>query len=147
MHFCLNNRFSTTYFYFSSPISVPFTNVKKVTVFWLRYNWNVTLYLFQLYNLMTQYLYIMQNDHHSKCSQRPSPQLLFFFLWRELLRSTLFSLYCLLINAQCPECPEYVKPCTALGTHIKVQRLHSQDVHFWGCSSFSIDFIIDKKLG
>lgn len=32
VHFYLNNRFSTIYFYFSSPISLPFTNVKETTV-------------------------------------------------------------------------------------------------------------------
>ena len=37
-------------------------------LFVFRYNWHVALYSFQVYNIMIWYLYILQNDHHSKSS-------------------------------------------------------------------------------
>lgn len=42
-------------------------------IFLLRYNWPMTLYWFQVDNILIQYLYMWQNDHHSKSSSHPSP--------------------------------------------------------------------------
>ena len=36
--------------------------------FFGRYKWHITLYHFQVYNIMIQYLYILWNYHHSKSS-------------------------------------------------------------------------------
>ena len=52
-----------------------------VDFFKLRYNWHISLYLFQVYHIMIWYLYRLQNDHHSKSRYHPSPsKVTYFFL-------------------------------------------------------------------
>ena len=42
------------------------TVILLVCLFSLEYSWHTELYSFHVYNIMIWYLYILQNDHHSK---------------------------------------------------------------------------------
>lgn len=57
------------------------------------HHWYTPLYQFQVYNVMIQYLYILQSVHHPKSRQHLSPYNFLFFMWWKLLRSTLLATY------------------------------------------------------
>ena len=90
-------------FYIGPPLMGwgPSTEQSAVVIYFIEgYFWHVTLFKFQVYNLMIWYLYTLQNDHN-KSSYHPSPSIvrkilfLFFSLWWGLLRFTLsnFQIY------------------------------------------------------
>lgn len=57
--------------------------------FKLGYNWRLTLYYFQVYDIVIRYLHTLWNDHHGKSSYHPLPYTVtnkFFSLWWRFLR-------------------------------------------------------------
>ena len=53
--------------------------------FKMSYNCHITLYLFQIYYIVIQYLYTLLNDHQSKLIYHPSPYIVENWVWWELL--------------------------------------------------------------
>ena len=61
-----SRNLSTFYLFIHSFIHSYFP--PSASFFLLRYNWHITLYCFQVYNIIIQYVYILCNDRHGKSS-------------------------------------------------------------------------------